>query len=104
MRMWLTVIVWGVALVVVAGGAAAAYAWYRIRNLPDSRDLAPPVDKAAREALQEADLGTVAVAVLCHGRTPVRHLGSQAGATTDPVGSRSAPSPGCFPRSPHTGS
>lgn len=85
MPMWLKVIVWGVALVLVVGGAAAAYAWYRIRNLPDTRDLAQRVDKAATEALQEADLGTVAVAVLRDGRTHVRRFGSQAGATTDTV-------------------
>lgn len=73
-----------IVLVVLVAGAAAL-AWYRLRNLPDTRDLARRIDQAVTAELEEADLGTVAVAVYRDGQMYVRRYGAQAGATGDTV-------------------
>jgi len=82
---WLTVSLYGVACAGLIVVVAVAYGWYRMRTLPDTRNLAQQVEQAAQEALREADLGTVAVAVLRDGRVHVRRFGAQAGAAHDTV-------------------
>ena len=85
MPTWVKVTAMIVGAGVVIVGGLAAFAWYRMKNLPDTRDLAARVDRAADAALRAHDLGTVAVAVLRDGQVYVRRIGAHAGGAGDTV-------------------
>lgn len=83
MPTWLKVVLVVLGVVVALAIAASTYAAWRLRNLPDTRDLAAQIDRAVEKTWRTADLGTVAVAVLRDGRVHISRLGQGAGTPDD---------------------